>query len=371
MVILLICFTIIYAIFLLFLIAVVLRRYLHKPESSADHVQKQVSIVIPFRDEESNLGPLLESLDKLDYRNEIQIVLINDNSTDKSVQVVKDMIGSIRHTVTLCNLKIDTNKNLTSKQQAIDLGIRTAKFDTIVFTDADMQFKPEWLATLDMRLTGDVAMVFGRTSIKLSNKGLFQFFQAFQLDFLFTTAYTFFHAGIPGSCMGNNMAISRKKYLEYGGFDTIGYSITEDRALYAHFKKNGLKIDITEPFIANAFTYPCEKISQFFNQMKRWAIGGLSNSSVLFPIALLFAIQNITFCIALTGVLPRAVTIIVVVNFLLTWLFTIIGFKGIKAQSSSGYFPLFFALLIIEVVSFTISFIVNPSVNWKGRSLTK
>jgi cellulose synthase/poly-beta-1,6-N-acetylglucosamine synthase-like glycosyltransferase len=365
------CITLLYTILLLCLIAVIVRRYLHKPENNADQFQKPVSIVIPFRNEEANLGQLLESLDKLDYGSEIEIVLIDDNSTDKSVQIVRDIMNTLSHTVTLCSLKIDTGSNLTSKQQAIDLGVRNAKFDTIVFTDADMQFKPGWLASLDRKLTADVAMVFGRTSIQLSNKGLFQFFQAFQLDFLFTTAYTFFHTGIPGSCMGNNMAISRRKYLDCSGFDKIGYSITEDRALYAHFKKNGFKIGITEPFTDDAVTYPCENITQFFNQMKRWVMGGLSNRSVLFPITLLFAIQNITFCVALTGILSKTVTVIVVFNFLITWLYTFIGFKAIKAQNSSVYFPLFFALLIIEVLSFTISFIVNPSVTWKGRALTK
>jgi cellulose synthase/poly-beta-1,6-N-acetylglucosamine synthase-like glycosyltransferase len=370
-VILLDCITALYTIFLLWLITVGVRQYLHRPENNADHAQKPVSIVIPFRNEEGNLVQLLESLNKLDYGSEIEIVLIDDNSTDKSVQIVKDTMNSIDHTVTLCSLKIDTSHNLTSKQQAIDLGIRTAKFDTIVFTDADMQFKPGWLASLDRKLTADVALVFGRTSIQLSNRGLFQFFQAFQLDFLFATAYTFFHAGIPGSCMGNNMAISRQKYLECGGFDKVGYSITEDRALYSHFVKNGFKIDITDPFTADASTYPCENIAHFFNQMKRWVMGGLSNRTVLFPITLLFAIQNITFCVALTGVLDKPATIIAVVNFLLTWLYTITGFRLLKARSSPGYFPLFFALFIIEVVSFTISFIVNPSVNWKGRALTK
>ncbi|NLD91120.1 MAG: hypothetical protein GX639_00485, partial [Fibrobacter sp.] len=240
-----------------------------------------------------------------------------------------------------------------------------------VFTDADMLFKPGWLASLDRKLSDDVALVFGRTAIQPSNNGLSQFFQAFQLDFLFATAYTFFHAGIPGSCMGNNMAISRQKYLECGGFEKIGYSLTEDRALYAHFKKNNFKIDITEPFTADAITHPCNNVVQFFNQMKRWVIGGLSDRSVLLPIALLFAIQNITLCIVLTGVLPKQLTIIVVGNFLLTWLFTIVGFNGIKAHCNAIYFPLFFAILLIEVLLFSISFIVNPSVSWKGRTLTK
>lgn len=365
------CFTIVYTFFLIYLIIVVLRQHTHKYEFSAAYHQKPVSIVIPFRNEEAHLSHLLASLDKLDYKSEIEIVLIDDNSTDKSAEIVRDAINSIGHTVTLCRLEIDTQRDLTSKQQALDLGIKKAKFDTIVFTDADMLFKPGWLASLGRKLSADVALVFGRTSIQPSNNGLFQFFQAFQLDFLFATAYTFFHAGIPGSCMGNNMAISRQKYLDCGGFDKIGYSITEDRALYAHFKKNNFKIDITEPFTADAITHPCENVTQFFSQMKRWVIGGLSNRSVLFPIALLFAIQNITFCIALTGILPKPATVIVAGNFLLTWLFTIVGFNSIKAQCSSGYFPLFFAILIIEVLSFSISFIVNPSVSWKGRALTK
>lgn len=171
--------------------------------------------------------------------------------------------------------------------------------------------------------------------------------------------------------MGNNMIISRSKYMETGGQESVGYSIVEDRALFSLFKKNRLKCAIASPFVAKAFTYPCSTATQFYHQMRRWARGGFSIGSLLLPIGFLFAFQNSLFCASFFKILPTDTIIIAVANFLITWFFTAICFRSMKSKVSILLFPLFFLFLIIESIIFVASLLIFPTIKWKGRVLKK
>ncbi len=171
--------------------------------------------------------------------------------------------------------------------------------------------------------------------------------------------------------MGNNLLISRTEYISLGGQKTIGYSIVEDRALLALFCKNKKNCTLAIPFVANAFTYPCSTISQFYHQMRRWAKGGFSAGSNLIPIGLLFVFQNITFCLLPFKLFHYSTVVISISNFLLTWIFIIICFCKLKSNVNVFLYPFYFLFLMIESIVFISSIVFYPSLQWKGRSLHK
>jgi glycosyltransferase involved in cell wall biosynthesis len=145
-----------------------------------------VSIVIPFRNEEGNLPALISSLEKQSHPGMLELVLINDHSEDESVKVAHLCTQKTRFQTRIIDLHFDPNRKLTSKQQAIDLGIHSAANNLIILTDADMTFDSEWISMLVSRMHSDSqpALVFGHTSIH-PIKNIFEKFQAFQLEFLF------------------------------------------------------------------------------------------------------------------------------------------------------------------------------------------
>jgi len=194
-----------------------------------------VSVVIPFRNEADNLETLLGSLGRQKYKGFIEIVLVNDSSTDNSVGVIHNAAHKCPIPVKLVESIYNQEIALTSKQQALDLGVRSSRYGCIVFTDADMQFDEHWVYSLvKVYLTGAL-MVFGHTSLCGQRKDMFALWQSFQLEYLFTIAYAFNKAGITGSSMGNNMLIDRKAYESIGGQEGIGFTIVEDRELYNVF----------------------------------------------------------------------------------------------------------------------------------------
>ena len=103
-----------------------------------------VSIVISARNESDNIINLIDGLNQQKYpKNKFEIIIINDKSTDNTLQKLYDKQNEIN------NLKIinieKTPKGWSSKKWALNCGIQKTKGDIIVQTDADCRHTDNWL----------------------------------------------------------------------------------------------------------------------------------------------------------------------------------------------------------------------------------
>lgn len=356
-----------YSLFVGYLIFSISKKSGMIPESGA--CNDPVSIVIPFRNEALNIPGLLTSLQAQTYHGPVELILINDNSTDNSVEIAQKCLRNTHLDARILHLQYEQSRKLTSKQQAVDLGIRSAKNSLIILSDADMTFDTGWINHLVKKATTtpEPALVFGHTSIAPANK-VFNLIQAFQLEFLFSTAYAFHRGNITGSCMGNNIILSRKAYLQLGGFDTIGYSIVEDRALFAAFAKNKFTIAFTDPFFPTAFTPAAQSARLFFHQMLRWSRGGLTlNSNLVLP-SIVLLIQTILSCGIFT-ILPALPSAIATGNIILTLFFVCLAFYKTRSPIKPWILPLWIPFLLVEVAIFTFATVFKTKLIWKGRNI--
>ena len=328
-----------------------------------------VSVVVPFRNEQVNLPGLLQSLAAQDYQGPIEIILIDDGSTDGSIEEIRKFDQKLPVSPRVLHSTFDPSVKLTSKQQALELGFQNASFEWIALTDADVRLKPEWLTSLVLSALPQKALIFGHTSLCIEQRCPLHLFQAFQLEFLFAVAYAFQMAGIPGSCMGNNLLVSRSAYLQAGGQKAIGYNIVEDMALLNLFYRKGNQVQASIPFSPTVITFPEKRFPDFLNQAKRWALGGFSLSPILSLIGLLFSFQNASFVLLLfTGLNPVHFSI-AAVNFLLTWVLIAVAFRKTGSSTHAVYFPLYYPFLLLESVILLISIAARPSIKWKNRRI--
>ncbi len=96
------------------------------------------SVIIPLYNKEKDVAKTLESLLCQDF-NEFEVIIINDGSTDGSVEVVKryqDNRIEIYHT---------ENRGLPA---ARNLGVHYAQYEYLTFLDADDLWQPNHLTTL-------------------------------------------------------------------------------------------------------------------------------------------------------------------------------------------------------------------------------
>lgn len=102
---------------------------------------KKLSIVIPCYNEERTIHLILDKVLLVQLKNNIQkeIILVNDCSTDKTVQVLENYLKENSHAdIILVNHPVNQGKGA-----ALHTGIAKAQGEYIVIQDADLEYNPE------------------------------------------------------------------------------------------------------------------------------------------------------------------------------------------------------------------------------------
>lgn len=101
----------------------------------------EVSIVIPAFNEEKYLPKLLTSLSKQDYTGKMEVIVVDGNSADKTLQVAKDFEGKIPQFTVLALKK----RGISYQRNA---GAQQAKYKYLLFLDADIILPQHFLTSL-------------------------------------------------------------------------------------------------------------------------------------------------------------------------------------------------------------------------------
>lgn len=238
---------------------------------SAVEVCNRFSICIPFRDEENQLSKLFASLKLLDYpKNQFEILLINDNSEDKSKKKCHTFIAE---NPTL-NIRLLQNvKNPVSpKKEALEKAIVIARNNFIVTTDADCAVPKNWLRQFDAFIQqNNVDFIAGPVVFKTENNFLNRFQE---LDFLGLQSSTIGGFGIkkPFLCNGANLCYSKKAFQDVDGFSNNKSTASgDDIFLLEKIEKQGLKSGYLKNLEACVETIPPKTFSALVQQRVRWA----------------------------------------------------------------------------------------------------
>ncbi len=125
-----------------------------------------LSIVVPLYNEEGNVAPLLERIvaiaDRLEGAPSYEIVLVNDGSTDRTLERIREELARREHLV-LVNL----SRNF-GHQLAASAGMDMAAGDAIVLMDGDLQDPPELIAAFVERWRAGYDVVY---AVRRTRKG--------------------------------------------------------------------------------------------------------------------------------------------------------------------------------------------------------
>jgi glycosyltransferase involved in cell wall biosynthesis len=110
----------------------------------SDGSRRLISIVIPFWNEEESVEALLTRLFELKqhYSFPIELVVVNDGSTDQTLSTLKGLLGRFPYW-TLLSL----SRNF-GQQAAYRAGLDYSRGDAVIFLDADLQDPPELIAEM-------------------------------------------------------------------------------------------------------------------------------------------------------------------------------------------------------------------------------
>ena len=255
-----------------------------------------ITVIIPARNEEKNIGRLLESLSAQIYPGEkFEIIVIDDDSTDGTAAVVN---GFEQSNVRLIELsKYTVGQEIKAhKKKAIETGISHSKGELIVTTDADCVADPNWLQTIaDFYALHRPEMIVMPVDIQPTNT----FIQVFQaLDFLALQGITAASVSRSwhGMCNGANLAYNKKAFETVNGFEGINHIASGDDMLLMHkiSKKFPGKIKYLLSGGSIVRTLPVNHVGEFLQQRIRWA--GKSNQyqdKSILPVLLMVYLLNL------------------------------------------------------------------------------
>lgn len=232
----------------------------------------KVTVIIPARNEEKNIENCLESLKNQQYSaKNIEIIVVNDFSTDNTVQIVEDFQAT---NVLLINLSDHINLPINSyKKKAIEIAIQKSTGELIICTDADCLMNPYWIQTV-VSFYNERDSKFIVMPVRLKSNG--SFLQNFQtLDFLSLQAITAgaVHNKSLSMCNGANLAYKKAAFIEVNGFKNIDHVASGDDMLLMHkiAKKYPNNIDylLSDKVIVDSL--PMLTTGSFLNQRIRWA----------------------------------------------------------------------------------------------------
>lgn len=113
-------------------------------------VVDKVSIIIPTLNEEKYLPKLLDSLLRQNFKGKLQVIVVDGNSSDRTIEVAKDYEGKFDLFVLRTWADIGHQKNV---------GVKNAKYNSILFIDADMILPKDTLNKFTKNINSDEKII--------------------------------------------------------------------------------------------------------------------------------------------------------------------------------------------------------------------
>jgi poly-beta-1,6-N-acetyl-D-glucosamine synthase len=203
----------------------------YKPQPSVKSKQEPVSIVIAARNEYENLQKYLPAILEQDYP-EFEVVVVNHCSWDLSQQYLEDLQLQYKH-LKVSQL-LEQDKYPTGKKFALTIGIKAAKYDQLVFTDADCApASNQWLALMESHFVNNTEIVLG-FSPHNKRKRFLNLFERFET---FLTAVFYFAFALAGNAfmgVGRNMAYRKSVFFRHKGFASHQHIMSGDDDLFVN-----------------------------------------------------------------------------------------------------------------------------------------
>jgi len=356
-----------------FLIGILTHIGLSKKYGRTRHRPK-ITVLVAARNEEKKLPACLDNLGKQTYPFDlIQIIIINDRSTDNTRQIIldyKERFSSFE----LLDINNDQN-GLKGKMNALAQGMDIAKGEIILITDADCRVPETWISEMAAYFTDRVGLVGSLTVIDQPDKKNTIFDHIQTIDWFFLQAIAAGTAGLnlPVSVLGNNFGFKKSVYDKIGGFRQIEFSLTEDMALLNRIVKE-TDYKIIYPFDKRSMIHslPLNDFRDFYQQRKRWLFGGLKAPawgwvlmSVSFVAHMLIVVNLIL--LNFTVLIVSGIALITGIDLSLIWrLMLKTGIKKLKR-----YFVLYEIFYFIYTIVLAITLFLPGKIYWKERSFKR
>ncbi|KIA85180.1 glycosyltransferase [Flavobacterium sp. AED] len=327
-----------------------------------------ISVIVCAKNEEENVTNFVPLLAEQNYP-DFEIVLIDDASSDNTLAILEEFEKQYPN-VRL--VKVENNEAFWgNKKYALTLGIKAAKKEYLLFTDADCYpTSKDWLTAMSSQFTMQKTIVLGYGKYeKIPNSFLNKIIR---FETLLTAIQYFSWAkiGHPYMGVGRNLAYKKETFFNVNGFIEHMQIRSGDDDLFINQAANAKNTTIAYTPESFTLSKPKTTFKDWFTQKRRHIatanyykpldklqLGAFYCSQLLF---ILLPIILLSFQFQWILVLG-----LITVRYLVAWI--VVGFSAgkLKENDIKVWFPIVEIALILTQINIFITNIFSKPVHWK------
>ncbi len=188
----------------------------YKARQKATSQTHAVSVIICARDEAANIVKNLPGALVQDYSTTHEVIVVNDNSFDETKYLLEEIKKEFKqlHVVELTQ----EAKMIPGKKFPLSIGIKTAKYEIVLLTDADcVPASEHWINSMQAVYDDETEIVLGYGAFHKKNTLLNALirWETFQSGMQYMS---YALAGIPYMGVGRNLSYKKAIFFRHKGF---------------------------------------------------------------------------------------------------------------------------------------------------------
>jgi len=284
----------------------------------AEIKKEAVSVVICARNEYYSLERNLPLILEQDYP-DFEVVLVNDESDDDTKDLLNDFSRKYSH-LTILNVQ-KSNNFFKGKKFPLALGIKSAKNELILLTDADCQpVDRNWISSMQQQFDNPgVKIVLGYGGYR-KGKGFLNKLIQFDTLMIALQYFSFAKIGIPYMGVGRNLAYRKSFFIEKKGFVNHYHISSGDDDLFVNQNANRKNTKIEFALESHTVSEAKADMESWIYQKRRHAKTGKYYKFYHIVLLSLFPMTTVAFYSLGAIILlmfPHLYTIIVVISLFL------------------------------------------------------
>jgi cellulose synthase/poly-beta-1,6-N-acetylglucosamine synthase-like glycosyltransferase len=243
-----------------------------KKKKEVVNSQQAVSVVICARNEYYYLERNLPSIMEQDYP-DFEVLIVNDDSDDDTKDLLNDFTRKYNN---LKVLNVEKNNNFfRGKKFPLSLGIKSAKNDVILLTDADCQpVDKYWISRMQQHFADPKTMIVLGYGKYKKTKGFLNKLIRFDTTTIAMHFFSFAKIGVPYMGVGRNLAYRKSFFIAKKGFVNHYHVSSGDDDLFVN--QNANRKNTRTEFSSESYTIsePKEDFQSWIYQKSRHATTG-------------------------------------------------------------------------------------------------
>ncbi len=336
-------------------------------EDSRQPATEPVSVIITARNEDYNLQKNLPLVLEQNYPN-FEVIVVNHASNDDSAMILVEMKNKYSH---LQVITIEQDLNFFSgKKFPLSIGIKSAKHDLLLLTDADCTPDSEnWIQSMASSYNPETEVVLGYGPYK-KEKGLLNTIIRYDTMMIALQYFSFALAGRPYMGVGRNLSYRKELFMRNKGFISHLNISSGDDDLFIRQVSNKKNTRIAVSPDSFVYSNPKRTFTNWIKQKKRHFSTSGKYSFLLKMFLGLFSLAQVIFYLSLIVLLSTQTLIIPVAALAVITLFVRVLIQKKVAQKLGESQLLLFSLigdifyvLILPII--TIRGLTGKTQSWK------